>query len=131
MLLRRLRQERVATGLTMPESAALNRLDRLGDSAAADLARREQISPQSMGATLAALEERGLVLRRPDPEDGRRVLLTISEAGRAALQDKRSARADQLAAAIGDAFTEDELRTLAAAAPLLERLAERVRGSEG
>ena len=127
MLLRRLKQERVASGLSLPESATLGRLDRSGDATAADLARAEQISPQSMGATLAGLEQRGLVQRRPDPRDGRRVLLSISAAGRAAMQDKRSARAEQFAAALGETFTQDELRTLATAAPLLQRLAERVR----
>ena len=130
MLLRRLRQERVASGLSLPESAALGRLDRLGDTTAADLARTEQISPQSMGATLAALEQRGLVQRRRDPKDGRRVLLSVSEAGRAELRSKRSARGDQFAAALRDAFSQDELRTLHAAAPLLERLAERVRATD-
>jgi DNA-binding MarR family transcriptional regulator len=122
LLRRRLRQTPVVGELTFPETAALGRLDRGGPAAAADLARKEQISPQSMGATLAELETRGLVKRQPDPSDGRRILLSISAGGRRELNRRRNARVEQLAAGLED-FTEAELCQLAAAAPLIERLA--------
>ena len=79
-----------------------------------------------MGATLAALEARGLVARRPDPADGRRVVLSLTDAGRQALRDKRSARVEQLAQALSRGFTPAELSQLMAAAPLLERLAQSI-----
>jgi DNA-binding MarR family transcriptional regulator len=126
LLLRRLRQVRVEGELTLPESSALTRLDRGGPTTPSELAKLEQISPQSMGATLAALEARGLVGRRPDPRDGRRVVLSVTEAGRAVLLDKRNARAEQLAKALSAGFTPAELRQLMAAAPLLERLAQSI-----
>jgi DNA-binding MarR family transcriptional regulator len=126
LLLRRLRQVRVEGELTLPESSALVRLDRGGPTTPSELAKLEQISPQSMGATLAALEARGLVGRRPDPRDGRRVVLSVTEAGRAVLLDKRNARAEQLAKALSAGFTPAELRQLMAAAPLLERLAQSI-----
>jgi DNA-binding MarR family transcriptional regulator len=126
LLLRRLRQVQVEGELTLPESSALVRLDRGGPTTPGELAKREQISPQSMGATLAALEARGLVERRPDPQDGRRVVLSVTEAGRDLLQDKRNARARQLAQALSAGFTPAELRQLMAAAPLLERLAQSI-----
>lgn len=122
LLRRRLRQTPVVGELTFPETAALSRLDRGGPAAAADLARREQISPQSMGATLAELESRGLVKRAPDATDGRRILLSISGAGRRELNRRRNARVEQLKAGLAD-FTDAELAQLAAAAPLIERLA--------
>jgi DNA-binding MarR family transcriptional regulator len=112
--------------LTLPESSALTRLDRSGPATSSALARIEQISPQSMGATLAALEGRGLVDRRPDPGDGRRALLSVSEAGRQMLSDKRNARTEQLARALSAGFTTEELGLLKAAAPLLERLAQSI-----
>jgi len=127
-LFRTLRNERVPGDVTAPESSALNRLERGGPASAADLARAEQISPQSMGSTLAALEERGLIARRPDPADGRRVLLSVTAAGAATLRDKRSARTTQLTGALAG-FSPTELRQLRAAAPLLERLAENLRGT--
>jgi DNA-binding MarR family transcriptional regulator len=124
LLLRRLRQNRDGSELSLPESTALTRLDRGGPATAAELARREQISPQSMGATLAALQERGLVERHADPQDGRRYVLSLSPAGADVLGQRRSARIDQLATALSDHFTQAELALLAEATPLLERLAE-------
>ena len=126
LLLRRLRQVHAEGELTMPETAALARLDRGGPTTASALARQEQISPQSMGATLAGLEARGLARRHADPEDGRRAVLSLTEAGQQVLRDKRSARVAQLAQALADGFTPAELRQLHAAAPLLERLAQSI-----
>ena len=126
LLLRRLRQTPAAGELTLPETAALARLDRGGPATSADLARAEQISPQSMGATLAALAARGLVLRAADPADGRRAVMSLSEAGRQALRDRRTSRTEALARALSSGFSEAELDRLRAAAPLLERLAQSI-----
>jgi DNA-binding MarR family transcriptional regulator len=126
LLLRRLRQLKAEGELTLPESAALARLNRSGPTTAGALARLEQISPQSMGATLAGLEARGLVERRPDPADGRRIVLSVSAAGQRMLRDRRSARTRQLAAALAAGFTDTELEQLMTAAPLLERLAHSI-----
>ena len=90
------------------------------------MARVDQITPQAMGVTLAALEERGLVERRPDPSDGRRVTMMVTKAGQQALRNKRSARAEQLAKALANGFTQAEVEVLRAAAPLIERLGERL-----
>ncbi len=126
LLRRRLRQTPVEGDLTLPETAALARLDRGGPSTASALAREEQISPQSMGATLGGLEARGLIERAPDPDDGRRVVLSLSDSGRRAIGDRRTARTEQLARALADNFSEAELEQLDAASPLLERLAESI-----
>jgi DNA-binding MarR family transcriptional regulator len=126
LLLRRLRQLKAEGELTLPESAALARLNRSGPTTAGALARLEQISPQSMGATLSGLEARGLVERRPDPADGRRIVLSVSAAGQRMLRDRRSARTRQLAAALAAGFTDTELEQLMTAAPLLERLAHSI-----
>ncbi len=126
LLLRRMRQVPVEGELTLPETAALVRLDRGGPATSAALARLEQISPQSMGATLGALEQRGLVERRPDPDDGRRAVLSVTEAGLRVLRDKRNARTQQLARALSAHFTRSELDQLQAAAPLIERLAQSI-----
>ena len=124
LLWRRLRQTNVDGEMTMPEAAALSRLDRGGPATGAALAKAEQISPQSMGATLARLEDRGLISRTPDPADGRRILLTITPAGVETMQGRRSAKAAALASALESEFTAPELRTLSAATELLRRLAE-------
>ena len=126
LLLRRLRQIPTGDELTLSESSALARLDRGGPATAATLARAEQISPQSMGATLAALEARGLISRAPDPEDGRRMILSATDAGLQVLRDRRNARTEELARALSSAFSRSELEQLKAAAPLLERLAQSI-----
>jgi DNA-binding MarR family transcriptional regulator len=126
LLLRRLRQVRGEGELTLPESSALARLDRGGPATASALARLEQISPQSMGATLAALEAKGLIERRADPEDGRRAVLSVTGAGLRWLRSKRDARTELLAKALSAGFTPTELQVLITAAPLLERLAQSI-----
>jgi DNA-binding MarR family transcriptional regulator len=126
LLRRRLRQVQPDGELTLPETSALARLDRGGPATPGELAKQEQISPQSMGATIGALETRGLVERRPDPSDGRRAVISLTGAGRRVLQDKRNARTQQLAEALVAGFTPAELGQLMAAAPLLERLAQRI-----
>jgi DNA-binding MarR family transcriptional regulator len=126
LLHRRLRQTRTDGELTLPESSALTRLDRGGPATASELAKLEQISPQSIGATLGALEAKGLIGRRPDPGDGRRAVLSVTEAGLRLLRDKRNARTEQIAKALAAGFTPAEIQSLAVAAPLLERLAESV-----
>ncbi|MEU9482591.1 MarR family transcriptional regulator [Streptomyces decoyicus] len=124
LFVRRLRQP-VQGELTLPEVSVLSRLERAGSATTSDLARAEQITPQAMGMTLAGLEARGLVERRPDPADGRRVTMSMTKAGQRALRDRRSARAEQLAEAlVAGGFTRAELETLMAAAPLIERLGE-------
>jgi DNA-binding MarR family transcriptional regulator len=126
LLLRRLRHVQVEGELTLPESSALTRLDRGGPTTSSALAKLEQISPQSMGATLGALEVRGLVERRPDPQDGRRAVISVTGAGLQMLRNKRNARTQQLARALANEFTRSELQQLMAAAPLLERLAQSI-----
>lgn len=126
LLARRIRQLPAIGELALPERTALSRLDRDGPATSAELARQQQVSPQSMGATLARLEERGLIQRRRDPDDGRRIVLSTTASGRKLLRDKRNARVQQLSDALAGAFSPAELNRLMAAAPLLERLARTI-----
>jgi DNA-binding MarR family transcriptional regulator len=128
MLVRKLKQVQVRgdDDLTLPETSALSRLDRGGPATSSDLARLERISPQSMGATIAALEQRGLIARDRHPHDGRRIMLSLTDAGRQVVRDRRGARTEQIARALADGFTPEELAQLRAVTPLLERLAERL-----
>jgi DNA-binding MarR family transcriptional regulator len=126
LLLRRLRQAQDVGDLTLPQTSALARLDRGGPATASALAKLEQISPQSMGATVAALEARGLLHRTADPEDGRRSVLAVTDQGREVLNNRRNARTEQLARALSSGFTKQELAQLEQAAPLLERLAQSI-----
>src|SRR5258708_30777849 len=90
-LRRRLHEAYDTGGLTPSQTSALSRLAAQGPATASDLAAAERVRPQSMAATLAALGERGLIERRPDPGDGRRRLVSLSDAGRALIGGKRRA----------------------------------------
>jgi len=123
---RRLRQMPAEGELSLPESSALRRLERGGPATVTALAKAEQISVQSMGATLHTLEARRLIDRHPDPADGRRSVMSVTEAGLVALSDKRNARIAQLARVLAAEFTPAERGQLMAALPLIERLAENI-----
>ena len=78
-----------------------------------------------MAQTLAELEAAGLIDRRPDPADGRRVLIELTPGGRERVLEARGRRQDWLAAAIAEELEPAEQQTLLAAVPLLRRLAGR------
>jgi DNA-binding MarR family transcriptional regulator len=126
IIYRKLKQSPVDGELTVAESSALSRLERGGPATSSDLARVERISPQSMGVTVAALLEGGLIERSRDPEDGRRIVLAITEAGVRTVHDRRGARTEQIATALRGNFTAAELDQLRDAAALFERLAEKL-----
>ncbi|TGD84928.1 MarR family transcriptional regulator [Mycolicibacterium sp. CH28] len=126
LIVRRIKRLQVPGQLTLPERAALSRLDRGGPASAAELARVEQISPQAMRVTLAALETQGLVQRQPDPSDGRRIVMSLTSSGVKLVRHKRDARTRLFAQVLAEEFTDDELRALAQAAPLLGRLGDRL-----
>jgi DNA-binding MarR family transcriptional regulator len=124
---RKLRQAKAGTtGLALSEMSVLARLDREGSSSPTALAAAEGVRPQAMAVTLAALEERGLITRRPDESDGRRAVVSIGSAGRELVADRRSRSARYLADTIESEFTAAERQLLEAALPLLDRLAERL-----
>lgn len=125
LLRRRLRQLRTDSdsGLKLQEASALAWIRAGGPTTASALARIEQITPQSMGTTVNSLEAKGLVERSADPEDGRLSVISITEAGLKVLQSQQGSAIDQLAEALSSTFSNGELKLLAKAAPLIERLA--------
>lgn len=112
-----------ADEVTASQTAALGRLLRHGESTVADLARAEGVRPQSMGATVQALVDLGLVQRRPDPDDGRRTLVRATDGGSRARQDSWATRTGVLAdrlAALPDADRQAIARAIAILTPLTE-----------
>ncbi|WP_405589359.1 MarR family winged helix-turn-helix transcriptional regulator [Streptomyces sp. NBC_01190] len=123
-LTRRLRAASGRDELTPSQRSVMSRLGREGPATTAALARAERVRPQSMRATLAALEERGLVARTPHPTDGRQVVLSLTPAGTDLDGSGRHARRSWLAEAVAAELTPAEQRALTAAIPLLRRLVE-------
>jgi DNA-binding MarR family transcriptional regulator len=122
-LRRRLRETYDTDDLTPSQTSVLSRLDKEGDRSASDLAAVEGIRHQSIAATVAVLVARGLVARRPDPTDGRRQLVSVTDAGRAFLADRRRAGEEWLTRALEDQLTEAERQQVLVAVALLERVA--------
>jgi DNA-binding MarR family transcriptional regulator len=122
-LMRRLRAEVNPGELTWSQLATLARLERVGAMTTADLARSEHVKPQSMGTTLADLEQEGLVQRRPHPTDGRQVLFELTAEGIEARRQRNIAKREWLLAAMAK-LDPAEQQTLISAAALIKRLAE-------
>lgn len=113
--------------LSLRETAALKRLELHGAMTLTALAKLEEISAQSMGATISALQQRGFVKRSPDPDDGRQTIVSLSRTGRNALMDRRNDFTQRLRAVLAsDAFTDADRKVLTAAAPVIERLAQQL-----
>jgi DNA-binding MarR family transcriptional regulator len=108
--------------LSRTAASVLNWLDREGPRRVTDLAAHQAVAQPTMTALIGRLEGRGLVARRPDPDDARATRIAITPAGRDALHTRRQRRADHVAQRL-DALTEAERAALAAALPALRRLA--------
>jgi DNA-binding MarR family transcriptional regulator len=123
-LRRRLRDLGVDDDLTPSQTAVLTRLWKEGASSASGLAGAEGVRPQSMATIVAALEQRGLIERTPDPEDGRRQVVSLTSQGRRRAESDRQARQEWLARAIQERYSERERRVILEALSLLDRLTE-------
>jgi DNA-binding MarR family transcriptional regulator len=123
LLVRRVRAATASHELSLTEAMVLGRLAREGPATTADLARAEGIKPQSMGTTIAALEKRGLIERKPHPTDGRQVNIELTTKGVAVRKITGDARRTWLAQAIAP-LDEEEQKTLFAAGRIIKRLVE-------
>ena len=122
-LTRRLRAETNLRELTWSQVAIMARLDGAGPMTTADLARAESVKPQTMGGTLAYMEEVGLVERHPHPTDGRQVLFALTAEGVEARRQTRIAKEEWLLRAMAK-LDPDEQQTLISAIALIQRLGE-------
>ncbi|GLX36968.1 MarR family transcriptional regulator [Streptomyces roseochromogenus] len=123
MLVRQVRAS-AAGGVSLSQMSVLKRLDRGESATAADLARAEKIRPQSVIATVNSLRAEGYVTRTPHPTDGRQLLVSLTDRGRALVRERREAGHGRIAELISGRLTAEEQRLLAEAVPLLRRLAE-------
>ena len=120
----RLRATRERGGPSPLELAVLRRLHRAGTHTPKALADAEQIHPQSLTRVLAALDREALITRRPDPDDGRQVLVEISTRGLRTLRTYSEQRERWLATAMADNLSETEQDLLGLAAKLMMRIAD-------
>ncbi len=122
-IVRRLRRLGETGELTPSRFSVLARLDEYGPCGPAALAEFEQVSAPVVCETLADLQRLGMVKRDPDPQDGRRVVISLTAAGRSTLNARRSALSRRVATVLTEGFTPSERAQLLDAVPLLQRLA--------
>ena len=123
-LKRKLREAAPPGDLSWPQAAVIGRLAREGSATVSDLARAENMRPQSMGPIIAALEGAGLVNGGPHPTDGRQTLLSLTDACRKWVEEGRAARQDWLTRTLEARLSPQEQDKLAEAVGLLERLVD-------
>src|ERR1700719_3884913 len=124
LLVRRVRAATASHELSLTEAYVMGRLARHGPATTADLARAEGMKPQSMGTTIAALEEMGMVERKPHPTDGRQVNIGLTAKGAAVRKSAKDAKQTWLMQTISQ-IDESERETLFKAGEIIKRLAEK------
>lgn len=124
-LLRRLRTQDAASGLTGPRLSALSVIVFAGPLTIGEVAAAEQVRPPTMTHIVRALERQRLVRREPDSADRRVVRLHPTARGRALLAQGRRRRVEKLAGRLAD-LPPHELELLAAGAEVLARVVQRL-----
>ena len=124
LLVRRLRLRKAAGELTMPESTCLSRLDREGPATSSAPGQAGADQPPVHGRHTGRPGGAGPGGAAGGSRDGRKVVMSLTAAGRRALQQRRATGTDAMARALATGFTSAELEQLRAAAPLFERLAQ-------
>ncbi|KVN14852.1 MULTISPECIES: MarR family transcriptional regulator [unclassified Burkholderia] len=124
-LTRRLRREAQADPVQFSQLVVLGAIDRLGgEPTPSELASAERMRSSNLAALLRELESGGLIRRHADPADGRKSRVSLSASGKQMLYGNRAKREEWLVRAMHACLCADEREVLAAAGPLLERLAQ-------
>jgi len=118
-LLRRLRVEDKALGLTGPRASALSVIVFRGPLTMSALAEAEQVRRPTITRLIDGLERRRLVRRVSDPADGRVQLVEATAAGKRLLQRGRARRVERLTQGVAQLSRGDQ-QVLARAAHLME-----------
>ncbi|HXZ83475.1 MAG TPA: MarR family transcriptional regulator [Acidimicrobiales bacterium] len=126
-LFRRIERTRAGVALTPSETTVLSAVVRQGPLRLSELAKAEGMNPTMLSRLLRDLEEEGLVRRRADRIDRRAALAEATQAGRRLHEKIRSERSDALSAALVR-LSADEQDALRAGLPVLETLAEQLKG---
>jgi DNA-binding MarR family transcriptional regulator len=121
-LSRKLRREGSGAEVSPTLVSALATVDHHGPMTVSDLATHEQVRRPTVTRIVASLLERDLILRTPDPLDGRMSWLSTTQEGRRLLHRVRRRRDEYLAARL-KSLGSRELDVLEQASEIFERLA--------
>lgn len=107
--------------LSFSALSVLHSLSRRGPTRLTDLLVTEQIKQPALTSLVSKLEEAGLVSRRPDPSDGRAVLLSLTAAGEGVVRSRHANRVAMLAR-LTDRLDDRDRGVLADAQGVFSRL---------
>jgi DNA-binding MarR family transcriptional regulator len=110
-------------GLTLSQLSLLDRLDSDGPATAAALAAAQHVTQQAIAQSAAGLKADGLVSTAPHPTDGRKVLITVTDAGRRLHESMRASRDSWLVGAIDTLMSPEDRASLERTVELFDRLA--------
>ncbi|ONI78703.1 MarR family transcriptional regulator [Actinosynnema sp. ALI-1.44] len=119
---RRLRAQRTTESVTLSQVSALSSLHKCGSMTPGELAAREGVQPPSMTRVIAALEDMGYIRKRAHPNDGRQVIVELTERGLGYIEADVAAREAWLHARLSE-LDETERATLLRAAEIIDRMA--------
>ncbi|WP_328535318.1 MarR family winged helix-turn-helix transcriptional regulator [Streptomyces sp. NBC_00344] len=108
--------------LSFTTLSVLHTLTHQGPMRLSKLTATEQVSQPAITQLVARLERDGLVERRPDPSDGRAVLVRVTPAGTRVVHTRHDDRTTQLAI-LFEQLTAEERKAVGAALPALMRMA--------
>lgn len=120
---RRMRNEKADRRISDSQVSALWRLSELGECTIGALSDRECVTAPSMTRTVQALEQAGYLERNTAPDDGRKVLLRLTDAGSILLTETVRRRNETFDAMLNDLSPEDRAAVIAAA-PGLKKMAD-------
>ena len=126
-LFRRIERTQAGAALTPSETTILSVVVRQGPLRLTDLAASEGMNPTMLSRLVRDLEGDGLVQRKTDRVDRRAARVEATPAGRRLHERIRNERSDTLSAALA-LLPEDERRALGAGLPVLEALADQLKG---
>jgi DNA-binding MarR family transcriptional regulator len=120
-LLRRLRVEDEALGISAPRLSVLSVLVFAGPKRIGELARIEQVEPPTMTRLVDGLVRDGLALRGADPDDARAVSVRATPIGARTLRRGRARRVETLRTSLAS-LSPAELAALGEGVEVLERV---------
>ena len=123
-LARRLRTQRAVDSMSDGQFAVLAALSMHGPHTLGELAERERVSPPAMNRTVNCLQEDGYLTRSADETDGRKVVIDLTDEGRAVVAETARRRTAWLESALAE-LDESERSILSQAAEIMERVVAR------
>jgi DNA-binding MarR family transcriptional regulator len=122
-LARRLRSERAGENITDGQFSVLCVLAKDGPLGLGDLSESERVTPPSMNRTVNALVESGYATRKGSPDDGRKVLIDVTESGHTIISETRRRRDAWFSRRLAD-LRPEQRHILELCAPVLRELAD-------